>query len=68
MRPTFPGWDCHGLPIELAVEKKHGRPGQKLDAVGISRRLPRVRGRAGGRAAQPTSSAWACSATGITRT
>jgi len=30
--PYVPGWDCHGLPIELAVEKKHGRPGQKLDA------------------------------------
>src|SRR5580658_10308232 len=29
----IPGWDCHGLPIELAVEKKHGRPGQKLDAA-----------------------------------
>lgn len=28
--PYIPGWDCHGLPIELAVEKKHGRPGQKL--------------------------------------
>jgi isoleucyl-tRNA synthetase len=31
----IPGWDCHGLPIELAVEKKHGRPGQKLDAAGF---------------------------------
>ena len=31
--PYIPGWDCHGLPIELAVEKKHGRPGQKLDAA-----------------------------------
>jgi isoleucyl-tRNA synthetase len=30
--PYTPGWDCHGLPIELAVEKKHGKPGQKLDA------------------------------------
>ncbi len=29
--PYIPGWDCHGLPIELAVEKKQGRPGQKLD-------------------------------------
>jgi len=29
--PYIPGWDCHGLPIELAVEKKHGRAGQKLD-------------------------------------
>ena len=28
--PYIPGWDCHGLPIELAVEKKQGRPGQKL--------------------------------------
>ena len=31
--PYIPGWDCHGLPIELAVEKKHGRPGQKLDVA-----------------------------------
>jgi isoleucyl-tRNA synthetase len=31
--PYIPGWDCHGLPIELQVEKKHGRPGQKLDAA-----------------------------------
>jgi isoleucyl-tRNA synthetase len=30
--PYIPGWDCHGLPIELQVEKKHGRPGHKLDA------------------------------------
>src|SRR6204780_4313991 len=31
--PYIPGWDCHGLPIELAVEKKYGKPGQKLDAT-----------------------------------
>ncbi len=23
--PYVPGWDCHGLPIELAVEKAHGK-------------------------------------------
>jgi isoleucyl-tRNA synthetase len=23
--PYVPGWDCHGLPIELQVEKKHGK-------------------------------------------
>jgi len=23
--PFVPGWDCHGLPIELNVEKKHGK-------------------------------------------
>jgi len=27
-----PGWDCHGLPIELMVEKKIGKAGQKVDA------------------------------------
>ncbi len=31
--PYIPGWDCHGLPIELQVEKKHGRAGDKLDAA-----------------------------------
>jgi isoleucyl-tRNA synthetase len=30
--PYVPGWDCHGLPIELAVEKKHGRVGAKISA------------------------------------
>ena len=30
--PYVPGWDCHGLPIEHQIEKKHGRVGQKLDA------------------------------------
>jgi len=28
--PYIPGWDCHGLPIELKVEQKHGKPGKKL--------------------------------------
>ena len=31
--PYVPGWDCHGLPIEIAVEKKYGKPGDKLDAA-----------------------------------
>ena len=30
--PYVPGWDCHGLPIELNVEKKKGKPGHKIDA------------------------------------
>jgi isoleucyl-tRNA synthetase len=30
--PFVPGWDCHGLPIELNVEKKKGRVGQKISA------------------------------------
>ena len=28
----MPGWDCHGLPIELMVEKKIGKAGDKVDA------------------------------------
>ncbi len=31
--PYVPGWDCHGLPIEIAIEKKWGKVGVKLDAV-----------------------------------
>ncbi|HHM06140.1 MAG TPA: isoleucine--tRNA ligase [Gammaproteobacteria bacterium] len=30
--PYVPGWDCHGLPIELNVEKKVGKPGFQVDA------------------------------------
>ncbi len=30
--PYIPGWDCHGLPIELQVEKKVGKVGKKVDA------------------------------------
>ncbi len=28
--PFVPGWDCHGLPIELNVEKKIGKAGVKV--------------------------------------
>ena len=31
--PYVPGWDCHGLPIELQVEKKVGKPGSKVTAA-----------------------------------
>jgi len=31
--PIVPGWDCHGLPIELNVEKKKGKVGQKIGAT-----------------------------------
>ena len=30
--PYVPGWDCHGLPIEHAVEKTRGREAKQLDA------------------------------------
>jgi len=33
--PYVPGWDCHGLPIELQVEKQHGKdiPAAKFRAL-----------------------------------
>jgi isoleucyl-tRNA synthetase len=30
--PYVPGWDCHGLPIEIAVEKQVGKVGEQVDA------------------------------------
>lgn len=30
--PYIPGWDCHGLPIELKVEEKVGKVGDKVTA------------------------------------
>ncbi len=35
--PYVPGWDCHGLPIELQVEKKVGKPGKKVTATQFRR-------------------------------
>ncbi|URJ30669.1 isoleucine--tRNA ligase [Candidatus Blochmannia vicinus (nom. nud.)] len=29
--PYIPGWDCHGLPIELQVERLIGQPGINID-------------------------------------
>jgi isoleucyl-tRNA synthetase len=31
--PYVPGWDCHGLPIELKVEQEYGKPGEKFTAA-----------------------------------
>ncbi len=30
--PFVPGWDCHGLPVELNVEKKIGKAGVQVSA------------------------------------
>ncbi len=35
--PYVPGWDCHGLPIELQVEKEVGKPGAKVTAAEFRR-------------------------------
>ncbi|KOE70311.1 isoleucine--tRNA ligase [Aggregatibacter actinomycetemcomitans serotype f str. D18P1] len=31
--PCIPGWDCHGLPIELKVEGLVGKPNEKISAA-----------------------------------
>ncbi len=35
--PYVPGWDCHGLPIEVQVDKKLGKRKATLSAVQIRR-------------------------------
>ena len=36
--PFVPGWDCHGLPVELNVEKKVGKAGVKISATEFRRK------------------------------
>jgi isoleucyl-tRNA synthetase len=32
------GWDCHGLPVEIAIEKRHGLKSRKeIEAFGVER-------------------------------
>jgi isoleucyl-tRNA synthetase len=59
-----PGWDCHGLPIENAIEKLHGRnlPRDDMQAKGRAYATEQIASR------WRTSSAWACWANGTTPT
>jgi len=34
----IPGWDCHGLPIEIAVEKTMGKPENAMDRLAVRKR------------------------------
>lgn len=55
-----PGWDCHGMPIEIQIEKKYGK---HLPVAEVqSRRAPTRSSRS--TASARTSSAWACWASG----
>src|ERR1035437_6340630 len=40
--PYVPGWDCHGLPIELMVEKKHGKAIQPAEFRELCRSYAKV--------------------------
>ena len=59
-----PGWDCHGLPIENAIEKLHAATCHATRCRPRAGPLPPSRSHS----RWWTSSAWACSATGTTRT
>ena len=64
MRPTCRAGTATACRSRLAIEKKFGKVGDKLDAAAVPREVPRIRRRADRPAARAISSAWACSATG----
>jgi isoleucyl-tRNA synthetase len=35
--PYIPGWDCHGLPIEIKVDEKLGRKKLEMPAIAVRR-------------------------------
>ena len=43
--PYVPGWDCHGLPIELQVEKKTGKVGISIDAKSFRKKCREYAGK-----------------------
>ena len=42
--PYVPGWDCHGLPIELKVDKELGRRKRDMSVADFRRACRAVRG------------------------
>ena len=60
-----PGWDCHGMPIEIQIEKQYGKNLPAREVIAKSRAYaPSSRSSARRR----TSSGSACSAHGTART
>ena len=43
--PYVPGWDCHGLPIEINVEKELGRKKREMDIVSIRKACRKYAGK-----------------------
>ena len=41
--PYVPGWDCHGLPIEIKVDELLGRKKLDMDPASRARGVPQVR-------------------------
>ena len=62
--PYVPGWDCHGLPIELQVEKSLGREKKnRLSKVEVRRLCAPTRRSSSGSNGR-SSSGWGCWADG----
>ena len=57
--PYVPGWDCHGLPIELQVDKDLGSKKKEMSRGRVPPRLPRVRREVASTSSARSSSAWA---------
>ena len=66
--PYVPGWDCHGLPIELNVEKELGAAAKDQSPVEFRRACRAYAEQVRRSRSGPTSSGSASSATGTTRT
>ena len=53
--PYVPGWDCHGLPIEIKVDQMLGPRKAAMSKVGHPPGVPQVRGEVHRSAAQGIS-------------
>ena len=51
--PYVPGWDCHGLPIEIKVDEELGRKKLEMPAYRRPQKMPRVRGKISQHPARP---------------
>ena len=60
-----PGWDCHGLPIELKVEHELGEKKKEMPPYAVRRRCRQYADKLRSISSARNSSALACSATGI---
>ncbi len=63
--PYVLGYDCHGLPIELKVDRELGPKKREMSRRRLPPRLPRLRRTVHRRDERASSSGWASSATGI---
>ena len=66
--PYVPGWDCHGLPIELKVDRELGPKKREMTTGRVPPRVPRLRREVRRASSARSSSGSASSATGTTRT